>query len=521
MKKPKYSIADEKALMTEYWDEQVADNPLAFVMFTYPWGKPGTPLERWKEPRKWQIEELEEVTQVIADNKLRMDIGQLPVMDKSAIKSGRGPGKSTMASWMTDWMMTCHVGSTTIVSANTETQLKSRTWAELGKWRTLALNSHWFDWQALSLRPHNWFAEGVKDELKIDTGYYYAQAQLWSEENPDAFAGAHNPHGIMVIYDEASGIPGPIWTVTEGFFTEPTLYRFWHALSNPRRNTGEFYHVFNPTDTTKLNPWRLRQIDARIVENTDPQVYQSIIDKHGADSREARVEVYGEFPEQGDKQFISRGTISGAVSRELHPDPAAPLIMGVEVARFGDDNSVIRFRQGRDARSIPKQSFSGLDTMQLVAKCVDAIIKYNPDAINIDGGGVGGGVVDRLKELGYKINECQFGAKAPEDSDEWANMRTWLWAKMRTWLGEGCLSDDVILTNDLANPEYGFMGRTDRIMLEPKEKMKAPPRNLPSPDEGDSLGLTFFVVPAHRDLRASRLGCKENRVAIGVGEDVF
>ncbi|MFK5283926.1 hypothetical protein ACI3PL_30545, partial [Lacticaseibacillus paracasei] len=71
--------------------------------------------------------------------------------------------------------------------------------------------------------------------MKMDTQYYYVDAQSWSAENPDAFAGAHSQIGMMVQFDEASGIPDPIWQVTEGFFTDMAPLRLWLAISNPRR----------------------------------------------------------------------------------------------------------------------------------------------------------------------------------------------------------------------------------------------------------------------------------------------
>ena len=115
-------------------------------------------------------------------------------------------------------MLSTRLGATIIVTANTEQQLRSRTWAELGKWMTLSINSHWFHKTATTVKPAPWFQEALERDLKIDTGYYYAQAQLWSEENPDAFAGIHSSYGVCLIMDEASGIPAPIYSVSEGFF---------------------------------------------------------------------------------------------------------------------------------------------------------------------------------------------------------------------------------------------------------------------------------------------------------------
>lgn len=141
----KYSPKDEKALMTEIWDPAIADNPLKFVKFIFPWGKAGTPLENFKEPRSWQMQELEAITEHIRENKTLIANNSFPKMYQSATASGRGIGKSTLTAWLNLWFMSTQLGATAITTANTEQQLKSRTWAELGKWHTLSLNSHWFD----------------------------------------------------------------------------------------------------------------------------------------------------------------------------------------------------------------------------------------------------------------------------------------------------------------------------------------------------------------------------------------
>jgi len=398
---------------------------------------------------------------------------------------------------VTVWFMSCVLGGTVIVTANTEQQLTSRTWPELGKWVTLAINSHWFDFTATRMRPAPWFEEALKRDLKIDTGYYYAQAQLWSEDNPDAFAGAHNMAGILVIFDEASGIPKPIYTVTEGFFTEPVIHRYWMVFSNPRRTTGPFFECFHKD----REYWERTQIDSRTVEGTDATIFKQIIEKYGEDSDEARVEVKGEFPRQGDKQFISREVVDAAIVREITADAGAPLMMGVDVARFGDDKSVIAFRQGRDARSIPWKEYKGMDTYQLGSRVAELADKYQPDLICVDGGGVGGGVVDYLKARGYRVHEVQSGTRADQPED-YANKRTEMWAEMRKWLLTGAIPPDSELKDDLLSPEYKFRGDGSVLALEPKEAMKK--RGFASPNKADALGLTLATRVARRDARGGK-----------------
>lgn len=504
----KYAPKQEQQLMTEIWDPAIADDPYAFVMFAFPWKKPGTPLEHFEGPRTWQREYFQDMAEHIKANKERMLNSEQPVIWRAGTVSGRGPGKSAKVAMRTLWFQSTRLGGTTIITANTEPQLKTRTFAEVTKWHTLAINSHWFDATVLSLKPAGWFEKLLKEQLKIDTGYYYAQGQLWSEENPDAFAGVHNPNGVQVIFDEASGIPKPIWNVTEGFFTEPVLHRYWDVFSNGRRSSGAFFDVFN--DEADFWPNK-RQIDSRTVEGTDTALFNRMIEQYGIDSDVVRVEVLGQFPKQGNRQFISNQITRDAQKRELQQDNGAALVMGVDIARYGDDQTVIRWRQGRDARSIPPVKLKGRDNMEVANIVAQWIDRTNPDAVNIDAGN-GTGVIDRLKEMGYRVNEIWFGSKA--NDKEWANKRTEMYASVRNWLPGGCIDEDPALFRDLTAPEYDYFGKAkDQLMLESKESMKG--RGMPSPDDGDALALTFAVKVARRDMQSSRYR-RRGRVADGV-----
>jgi len=502
----------ERQLMLDLWTPQIADNPLAFVQYVYPWGVKGTPLEHFSGPRVWQAEDLRELAAHITEQKAAIQCGLGPLMFRKATVSGRGSGKSALFAWLIHWFMTTRLGGTVIATANTEAQLKNKLWAEVHRWQALALNSHWFDVGALSVRPAPWFEERVKTDLKIGTGYYYAQAQLWSEENPDSFAGAHNPLGVMVLMDEASGIPNPIFQVTEGFFTEPVVDRFWLASSNGRRNSGAFFECFH----ANRNHWRRRHLDSRVVEGTDKALLQSIIDRYGADSDAARIEVYGQFPRRGDNQFISTGVVEDAQRRQIGPDPGAPLIMGVDPARFGDDATVIRFRQGRQARDVPPLlRLRGADNMRVADECAHLIDKFKPDAVCIDAGN-GTGVIDYLRHQGYKVHEVWFGAASAHA--EYANKRTEIWGHMRDWLLGAAIDASPELFADLTGPEYSFAGRDgDKQILEPKEKMKK--RGLASPDHGDALACTFAVRIARKDNPAARH--RGTRVARDVDYPIF
>ena len=378
--------------MTELWSMNIKDDPLNFVKFVFEWGKEGTPLENFTGPRKWQ----EKILRDIGIHIQRNQSVDLPEMFRLAVASGRGIGKSALVSWLILWMLSTRLGSTIIVTANTEQQLRSRTWAELGKWLTLSINSHWFNKTATTIRPAQWFEEALIRDLKIDTGYYYAQAQLWSEENPDAFAGIHSSYGVCLIMDEASGIPAPIYSVSEGFFSEPTADRYWFTFSNPRRNTGPFYDSFH----SKRSYWNQEQIDSRSVEGTDKELFQQMLEQYGEDSTVARVEVLGEFPRADDDTVIPMELIKAAIDRDVALSASAPIIWGLDVARYGGDNSALCVRQGNTVLEL--KSFQSMDLMQLCGaiknRYDDCTALERPQEILIDVIGLGSGVVDRLAE---------------------------------------------------------------------------------------------------------------------------
>jgi hypothetical protein len=294
---------------------------------------------------------------------------------------------------------------------------------------------------------------------------------------------------VLVIFDEASGIADPIWSVTGGFFTENTPNRFWLAFSNPRRNTGYFYECFN----SKRDFWQTRVVDARTVEGTDKQVYERIIQEYGPDSSQAHVEVYGMFPSEGDDQFISSDIVDSAMRRPKYKDQSAPIIIGVDPARFGADATVIAVRQGRDIVKIIRHR--GDDTMTVVGHVIDAIEEFKPALVVIDEGGLGAGIVDRLKEQRYKVKGINFGNKS-KNPIMYGNMRAQMWGDMRDWLKSASIPNDRFLKTDLISPMMKPDSR-GTIFLESKKEMKA--RGLASPDAADAICVTFAFPVAHRE----------------------
>jgi hypothetical protein len=485
MQKTIYTSAEEQTLMTRLWSPAIANDPEAFVLFAFPWGQPNTPLAKFSGPRKWQREILRDITKHIKVNEGKVNMDTL----REAVSSGRGIGKSALVSWLILWMLSTRIGSTVIVSANSEAQLRSVTWGELTKWQAMIINSHWWEISATKIVPAQWLTELVERDLKKGTRYWAAEGKLWSEENPDAYAGVHNHDGMMLIFDEASGIADAIWAVGAGFFTENILDRYWFAFSNPRRNSGYFFETFN----SKRDFWQTRQIDARTVEGTDKQVYEQIIAEYGEDSIQARVEVYGDFPSAGEDQFISPMIVEDAFKRPKYKDETAPIVIGVDPARGGLDSTVIVVRRGRDIVAIKR--YKGEDTMSIVGRVIDAIDEYKPTLTVIDEGGLGYGILDRLTEQRYKVRGVNFGWKA-KNPVMWGNKRAEMWGAMREWLKTASIPQDKMLKDDLIGP-MKKPNSSGTIFLEGKKEMKA--RGLASPDAADALAVTFAYPVAHRE----------------------
>jgi hypothetical protein len=487
MQKTIYTSAEEQTLMTRLWSPAIANDPEAFVLFAFPWGQPNTPLAKFSGPRKWQREILRDISKHIKANEGKVNMDTL----REAVSSGRGIGKSALVSWLILWMLSTRIGSTVIVSANSEAQLRSVTWGELTKWQAMIINSHWWEISATKIVPAQWLTELVERDLKKGTRYWAAEGKLWSEENPDAYAGVHNHDGMMLIFDEASGIADAIWAVGAGFFTENILDRYWFAFSNPRRNSGYFFETFN----SKRDFWQTRQIDARTVEGTDKQVYEQIIAEYGEDSIQARVEVYGDFPSAGEDQFISPMIVEDAFKRPKYKDETAPIVIGVDPARGGLDSTVIVVRRGRDIVAIKR--YKGEDTMSIVGRVIDAIDEFKPTLTVIDEGGLGYGILDRLNEQRYKVRGVNFGWKA-KNPVMWGNKRAEMWGAMREWLKTASIPQDKMLKDDLVGP-MKKPNSAGTIFLEGKKEMKS--RGLASPDAADALAVTFAYPVAHREYK--------------------
>ena len=288
---------------------------------------------------------------------------------------------------------------------------------------------------------------------------------------------------MLIIFDEASGIADIIWEVAEGAMTTPGA--MWIAFGNPTRNTGRFRECFGKF----RHRWLTKQVDSRTCKMADKAKLNEWVDDYGEDSDFVRIRVRGVFPRAGDQQFISSEDVEVCRHYVAEGYESQPMLLGVDVARFGDDRTVIRPRQGR--KVLPARKYRGLDTMEVADRVIEAILDYQPQVVFIDGGGLGAGVVDRLRQLGHgdRIVDINAGAK-PLDDKLYFNLRAEMWSRMREAIRAGMdlPPDDPELVDDLIGPEYGYTPK-QQVQLEKKQDMKK--RGLASPDDGDALALTF------------------------------
>ena len=290
---------------------QFAYDPYKFVLAAFPWGEPG-PLENMM-PQPWQRDIL---------NEIRDGFKTSTEAIQEAVASGHGIGKSALVSWIILWAMSTHEDTRGVVTANTDGQLKSKTWAELSTWYQRFICKEMFVLTATSLFANQ---PGHEKTWRID-------AIPWSERNTEAFAGLHN-HGkrILIIFDEASAIIDKIWEVTEGAMSDKDTEKIWVAFGNPTRTSGRFYDCFHKF----RKYWKTRQIDSRNVEITDKKKINDWLEAWGEDSDFFKVRVRGVFPAASDSQFISRAIVDEAVKRVPNPGLYKKFPVGIIPAHAG------------------------------------------------------------------------------------------------------------------------------------------------------------------------------------------
>jgi hypothetical protein len=453
-------------------------DPFGFVMFAFEWNT--GQLLGFDGPDEWQRDLLIEIGKEVIDRGFNGVDAVDPIL--MAIASGHGIGKSALSSWIALWLMSTRPNSKGVITANTGDQLRTKTMAELAKWRKRCITGHWFEMNALSMHH------------KVHHETWRVDAQTCREENAEAFAGLHAADSTpWYLFDEASAIPEKIWEVSKGGLTDGEPMHF--AFGNPTRNNGSFRECFG----RQKHRWNTRQIDSRTAKMTNKKLIQQWVDDYGEDSDFVRVRVRGMFPRGGDMQFIPSDAVYEAQKRGpgqyLGDDP---LICGVDLARGGADNCMIQFRRGKDAMSEKVYKIPGeksRDSMKVVSLLTTVLEQHQPDVTFLDETGLGGPIADRMAQLGFHVIGVNFGSEA-DDKKKYRHKVVEMWWRMREWImSGGSIVDDPQLEMELTEREYWHNDK-DQLVLQPKKDMEN------SPDWGDALALTFaYAVPKRPNPR--------------------
>ena len=455
-------------------------DPLGFVLYAFPWGE--GELSEFSGPDDWQIDILETI-----GRKLKDGVGLNEII-RVAVTSGHGIGKSALVSWLILWALATFDDCKGVITANTDTQLKTKTGAELSKWYRRCICRHWFNSTATAIFSNE---KGHDKTWRIDL-------IPWSKDNTESFAGLHNKgKRILIIFDEASAIDDAIWEVTEGALTDSDTEIIWCVFGNPTRNTGRFRECFRKF----RHRWETRQIDSRTTRMANKKQLQEWVDDYGEDSDFVKVRVRGIFPNTSAKQFIPTEYVDAAFGRHLKREQYefAPKIISCDPAWSGDDKLIIAMRQGlhfRILRKIPKNDNDML-IASIIAQYED---EHEADAVFIDGG-FGTGIISAGRTIGRNWQIVWFSEKPIDEGC--LNKRAEMWLAVRNWLRDGgSIPEDQELYDDLIGPE--IVPRNDgKIQLESKEDMKR--RGLPSPNCGDVLALTFAVPVRKSDNRVEQV----------------
>lgn len=458
-----------------------SSDPLGFAYYGFEWGK--GELVKFARLEDWQEELLIDLGRGVITVQEAIARAESTVPLRFARTSGHGIGKSALVAIIILWAISTFEDTIGVVTANTENQLKTKTWKELAVWYRRFIGRDLFKLTATSLYSVD---PDHEKTWKIDM-------VPWSERNTEAFAGLHNQgKRILLIFDEGSAIPDLIYEVAEGALTDEATEIIWACFGNPTRNKGRFRDCF--AGGKFAHRWSAKAIDSRSVRITNkPQIAEWIAD-YGEDSDFVRVRVRGIFPRIDAESFIPYELAFGSVNREIEPQSAS-LILGVDVGRFGDDPSVIVGRRGRDWKPFTPIILPGLSVVQLAARIAAEFNAKRPVLVIVDEGGVGGGVVDILRTLNIPVLGVDFGGKSllSQTPTKVANNRAFIWHGMREALPGASLpniktSENTDLVDELTGPTY-TLNNKEEIQLESKKEMRA--RGVPSPNVADAYACTF------------------------------
>lgn len=439
------------------------------------------------QPDNWQAETLCD----LAD----------PACRRVSVRSGQGVGKTATEAIALMWFLSCFPYSRVVATAPTRQQLNDVLWSEIAKWQAQSpLLSAILKWTKTYVYM-----------LGMEKRWFAVARTATKAENMQGF----HEENMLFIVDEASGVSEPIMEAILGTLSGANNKLL--MCGNPTKTSGTFYDSHTNPNIRPL--YRVRRVSSREVARTDKENIEMLERRYGKESNVVRVRVDGEFPLQEDDVFIPIHLAEAAVNRELE-NPSAKITLGVDVARYGDDETVIVRNVGGDV-TLPVIRH-GQNLMRTVGDIVQQyrlILKeypdyYDPIPVIIDDTGMGGGVTDRLTEVRAEqklyrmtILPVNFSEKVPDkEAAKWyGDITSYMWSIVRDRLEDGTLKlpNDSDLIAQLSARKY-TVNSSGKIILEGKKDMKK--RGIFSPDRADALALSCFIRKNKSSLPADSGG---------------
>jgi hypothetical protein len=395
---------------------------------------------------------------------------------RCSIRSGHGVGKSSCASWLMIWFLLTRYPVKIVVTAPTASQLFDALFAECKRWiKELPT-------------PIKSLLEMKSDRIELGSSptEAFISARTSRSESPESLAGVHADHVLLVV-DEASGVPESVFEAAYGSMSGKDATTI--LLGNPTRSSGYFFE----THTRLRDSWWTKQVSCLDSPLVSPDFIKEMEVKYGIGSNAMKVRVYGEFPTAEDDTLISLHAVEQASKRVVEQPEGTPVVWGLDVARYGDDASVLCIRQGRHL--IELHSWKKLSLMELAGRVLDLLNSADepPEEILVDSIGLGAGVLDRLRELDISARGVNV-SESPAMADRYANLRAELWDLTKQWFNEEVqIPNDDSLIADLTAPRYSF-NSSGKMLVESKAETKK--RLGRSTDFADSLVLTFASTAA-------------------------
>lgn len=393
---------------------------------------------------------------------------------RTTVASGRGTGKTAWAAMLAQWWPVCHPDqSKVIITAPSIKTLNSSLWPEIPIWLDTSYAKPLFDYKA--------------ERMKLKENPDRCFCEKRTAVSKESFSGIHAPN-LLIIADEASGITDEILEYLDDTLTQKNNKLV--LLSNPTKTTGVFYNTHKSPVLSKL--WSRKKLSALDSPFTDKEVLEVKRQQYGEHHPLYRVNILGEFPDGNSDAYIELSKVEDAMQRVVEPE-GKEVEIGVDVARFGDDKTVMCWRDGY--KVYPFKKYSKIPTTETTRKVIELVKEardiagfYGRIKVKIDCTGVGGGVYDQLNEdteNNIEVIECNFGGAG---DDKFHNETSIMWGSVKSVIDFIELPEDQDLKEELASRRWNVSvkGKTE---IESKKIYKK--EFGKSPDCADALCLLF------------------------------